>query len=212
MKPACCLLPAVWLAALAVAACGSPTLTPPDSPFLFRDSFTQDLSLWDVFEEPGAISEIVDGHLRLTVSEPSSVAFTLAALNVADFDLTVQTVHLTGGAANTYGVIFRYIDSGNFYRFDISGDGLWGVSRRQGDQWISIVELTASPNIHTAPPAANALRLVARADEFVFYANDLEVGRIRDNNLPVGRIGLFASTFEEAPIQVSFDDLVVVAP
>lgn len=209
MKLNCCLLLACWLA---LTACGTPAPTLTASPFLFRDDFSQDLSLWDIFEEPDATSEIIDGHLMLTVTNKSSVAFTVAALNVTDFDMAVQTVYVGGGSSSTYGIIFRYIDTHNFYRFDVSGDGLWGVSRRQGDQWISIVELNASPGIHTGSSAENTLRIVAHAKDFVFYANGVELGRISDNNLPVGRIGLFASTFDEPTIQVSFDQVTVVEP
>lgn len=198
-------------AALILAACDSPALTPSRSPDLFHDDFSQDIGLWETFGEPNATAQIADGRLAITISAADTVAFSLAAINLTDFDLTVATSLTGGGFANGYGVIFRYIDNNNFYRFDISGDGLWGVSRRQDDRWISIVELEPSPAINTGP-ALNTLRIVARGDDFVFNANGTELGQVTDSNLPVGRIGLFASTFDDPNTQVSFDNLNIVQP
>lgn len=198
-------------AALLLAACDSPALTPSRSPDLFRDDFSQDIGLWETFDEPNATTQIADGRLAIAISAADTVAFSLAAINLTDFDLTVATSLTGGGFANGYGVIFRYIDNNNFYRFDISGDGLWGVSRRQDDRWISIVELEPSQAINTGP-ALNTLRIVARGDDFVFNANGTELGQVTDSNLPVGRIGLFASTFDDPNTQVSFDNLNIVQP
>lgn len=201
------------LAALLLAACSGSTSTPPgaSSPELFHDDFAQDLGLWETFAEPDAATQIADGRLTITLTASDTFAFSLAAINLTDFDLTVTATLLGGGLPNSHGVIFRYIDRENFYRFDISGDGLWGVSRRSDDQWVSIVELAPSQAINTGA-AMNAIRIVGRGSKFVFYANGAELGRVTDSNLPVGRIGLFASTFDDPNTQVSFDNLIIVNP
>ena len=125
-------------AAALLAACGAATPSPPTSTQLFQDDFSSDLSLWELFNEPGASSQITDGQLVITLTNPSVVAFSIAAINVTDFDLRVNSVFTGGGLTNSYGVVFRYTDSQNFYRLDLTGDGLWGVSRRYNDQWISL--------------------------------------------------------------------------
>jgi hypothetical protein len=203
----------ISLLGLLLAACDDgPAPTTSAGAELFKDDFSQDSGLWEIFaDENGASAAIADGHLEITVNTKSIVGFAMAAINLTDFDLTVTTTQISGGLANGYGVIFRYIDESNFYRFDISGDGLWGVSRRLNDQWIPIVELTASPAIQTGY-ASNTVRLVVRGSQFEFYANGVLLGQATDANLPVGRIGLFASTFDDPDTRVSFDDLVIVSP
>lgn len=136
----------------------------------------------------------------------------MAAINVSNFDMTVNAVLETGEAANSYGILFRYVDERNFYRLDLTGDGLWGVSRRRNDQWISLIELELSPAIRTELGSTNTLRIVGKDKDFAFYSNGVMLGTISDNNLPVGRLGLFASTFDGATIQVHFDDMTVVQP
>jgi len=203
---------AASLISLLLAACDSPAPTSSAGSELFKDDFSQDSGLWEIFsDENGASAAIADGHMVITVAAPSTVGFSIAVINLTDFDLTVTTTQISGGLANGYGVIFRYIDQNNFYRFDISGDGLWGVSRRLKDQWVPILELTASSAIQTGY-ASNTLRLVARGGQFEFYANGVLLGQAADANLPVGRIGLFASTFDDPDTLVSFDDLVIVSP
>lgn len=188
------------------------TATPNPTQALFRDDFSQDRLLWDVFAEADGQAQIADGLMTISVSAPWSVAFSMAAINVSDFDVTVKAILETGEPTNSYGIVFRYVDERNFYRLDLTGDGLWGVSRRHDDQWISMMELETSPAIRTEPGAVNTLRIVGKDKDFVFYSNGIILGNASDNNIPVGRLGLFASTFDGTTIQVHFDDMTVVQP
>lgn len=201
------------LVAFCLTACsaeGSPTPNPTKA--LFQDDFSQDKLLWDEFSETDGQAHIADGLMTISVSAPWSVAFSMAAINVSDFDVTVNAVLETGEAANSYGILFRYVDERNFYRLDFTGDGLWGVSRRRNDQWISLIELELSPAIRTELGSTNTLRIIGKDKDFTFYSNGIVLGAISDNNLPVGRLGLFASTFDASTIQVHFDDLTVIQP
>jgi hypothetical protein len=179
---------------------------------LFYDDFSQNRGLWEIFTEADATAQIDNGQMDLTITQPSKVALAMSALNVADFDLSVSSTLTGGGLTNSYGLVFRYIDNGNFYRLDLTGDGLWGVSRRLNDQWISMVDLKSSPAIQAGLAKPNALRILARGGTFMFYANGTLLGSISDNNLPVGRIGLFASTFDDPTVQVGFDNVRVTKP
>ena len=200
------------LSLFALAACDAPGPTAVPGDTIFSDDFSQDSGLWETFDEGGSASAAIsDGRMVITVNTPSTVGFTFAAINVSDFKLMVTSTQLSGSLANGYGVIYHYLDENNFYRFDISGDGQWALSRRQNEQWIPIVTLTPSPAIHTGYEA-NRLQIVVRGSNFEFYANDTLLGTVSDSNLTLGRIGLFASTFDEASTQVAFDDLKIVNP
>ena len=177
----------------------------------FQDDFSKDLGVWQTFVEAKAAIAIVDGHLSITVKEPFTVSLSIAAINLNDFDLSVVTTQTSVGTANGYGVIFRYIDDKNFYRFDIGGDSQWAVSRRMREQWIHLSELKSSSAIKPSP-TPNTLRIVAHGDAFEFYTNGILLGKINDSNLAIGRIGLFASTFDDAKTQVMFDNVKVVKP
>lgn len=201
----------LFLLVILLAAC-QPTPSPTPVLPLFYDDFSQNRGLWEIFSEADAKAQIDNGQMDLTITQPGKIALAMSALNVADFDLSVSSTLTGGGLTNSYGLVFRYIDNGNFYRLDLTGDGLWGVSRRLNDQWISMVDLKASPAIQVGLTKPNALRILARGGTFMFYANGTLLGSVSDNNLPVGRIGLFASTFDDPTVQVGFDNVRVVKP
>jgi hypothetical protein len=202
----------------ALIACSTmeplPTLAPkPPTRVVdtFQDDFSKDVGVWQTFDEAKAAAAIANGYLNITVKEPFTVSLSIAALNLNDFDLSVITKQTSVGTANGYGVIFRYIDDKNFYRFDIGGDSKWAVSRRMREQWIHLSELKSSAAIQPSP-STNTIRIVARGDSFEFYANGSLLGKLNDSNLAIGRIGLFASTFDDPKTQVIFDDVKVVKP
>ena len=197
---------------LVLAACSLDTPSPTPSQPLFADDFSQNRGFWDLFTEDGASSQIVGGQLAISVSKPASVALSISAINVTNFDVTVSTTFTAGSPTNSFGLVFRYLYNDNFYRLDLTGDGLWGVSRRLGDQWISIIDLQASPALQAGVGKTNSVRILARGSEFTFFANDTPLGSATDNNLPVGRFGVFASTFHDPTIQVEFDDVRLVKP
>lgn len=198
--------------ALTLAACSTPVVQPtPISSDTFEEDFSKDTGIWQTFTETGGSAKIVDGQMDIVVGSPFTVSLSIAALNLADFDLTLITTPIINGTANGYGVIFRYLDLQNFYRFDVGGDGKWGVSRRLRDQWLHLSELKVSPAIKTGT-TPNTLRIVARADKFEFYANGTLLGTISDANLPLGRIGIFASTFDDAKTEIKFDNIRVSKP
>jgi hypothetical protein len=201
------------LLVLLLAAC-QPTPAPSPTPVLplFYDDFSQNRGLWEIFSEDNASAKIANGQMDMTINQPSSVALAMSALNVSDFDLSVSSTLSGGGLTNSYGLVFRYLDNENFYRLDLTGDGLWGVSRHLNDQWVSIVDLKTSPAIQPGLAKTNVIRILAHNSSFMFYANGTLLGSISDNNLPVGRIGLFASTFNDPTVQVGFDNVRVVKP
>ncbi len=210
-----CLRASVAISLLAgwiIAACSSPAGSPETkTAWLFHTDFSKDEGLWEIFKGNTASAVVGDGHLTLVVKSPSTVGISLAAINLTDFDLTVTTTQTDGDLANGYGVIFRYIDERNSYRFDISGDAMWAVSRRLNDQWIPLSDLASSAAIQPGL-AANTIRVLARGSRFEFYANGALLGRLTDSNLPVGRIGVFASTFDSANAQINFDDVIIIKP
>ncbi|MEK7277895.1 MAG: hypothetical protein AAB427_11145 [Chloroflexota bacterium] len=194
-----------------IAACGDPTASTQIANDVFHADFSEDDGLWETFNDNQTSAVIGDGHLTLGVKSPSTVGISLAAINLTDFDLTVTTTQTDGDLANGYGIIFRYIDERNFYRFDISGDTMWAVSRRSDDQWLPLSDLASSAAIQPGL-TTNIIRVVARGSRFEFYANGVLLGRLTDSNLPVGRIGVFASTFDGVSTHVNFDDVSIVKP
>lgn len=202
----------IWLFPL-LSACDSTISTPPPAGTInFQDDFSKDTGFWQTFSETTTSAKISDGVLNMNATAPFMVGISVAALNMNDFDFTVTSTQVSSGTANGYGMIFRYVDAQNFYRFDIAGDGKWAMSRRLRDQWIQISELKVSPAIKLGNNVSNTLRLVARGDKFEFYANGVLLDTFTDKTLPLGRLGLFVSTFDDPKAEVKFDNVKVTKP
>lgn len=206
------------MAVLVLGACARLEAGPPPTPAgagvsagtVFYDSFEQDAGVWDVYDAAEASAVIADGELGISVTDAGQVAISLVGFNLSDFDLSVDAVQAEGPVDNGYGIIFRYLGPDDFYRFDISGDGHWGLSRYVNDDWTLLVPLTASDAIRP-PGETNTLRVVMQgttAQLFVNGVNLHEAEVLRGT----GRVGLFASSFDAANVRVQFDNVTVRNP
>jgi len=107
---------------------------------------------------------------------------------------------------SSYGVLFRYIDEGNFYRFDVTGDGYYAVFKLEHGEWVTLADWRASE--HVKPQGeVNRIRVVCRGPRMSFYANDEELLSVEDDSFERGDVGLFASTFADPGTEVEFDNL-----
>jgi len=104
-----------------------------------------------------------DGALHFTVNE-------LDSIRVVDPERpTLRRLHARCGCNadrwpddNGYGVIARYVDDHNFYRFDISGDGYFDIMKFKAGKWIKLQDWKEAATIHQGTadqsPALNGQR------------------------------------------------------
>lgn len=197
---------------LLLAACQTspPTLPPTESGVvIFEDDFSTNTGLWTEANDAGDYALVTQGLLIINVTTINQVVLSLTNFTLQNFDMRVRATQMAGPNDNGYGVIFGYTGPDSLYRFDIAGDGYWGVSRYQSGAWQPIVVLTQHSAI--SPGAAtNDLRIVSDAGTVWFYCNEQLLGNAL-LNVPEGRVGVFASTFDAPDVQVAFDNVIVTA-
>ena len=197
-----------WLIALTLltlmSACAPGTAAP------FTDSFDDTRNGWTLVHNDQADILTEGGQLRVTVKQPDSLAWSIAAGKMFDdFTLDVDATPLAGPDDNDYGVIVRHVDDSNFYRFEISGDGYYNVQKRQKGRWEKLIpDWTASEAIRQGK-ATNHLRVVCAGSRLTFYVNQALLIQITDTSFSRGAIGILAGTLAQPGIQVAFDDLQV---
>lgn len=168
-----------------------------------------DVGTWQLSTDAAAESRIEDGRLLIHVRQPGQVAWAAAGKRFANFHLTVDAAHVAGPDDNEYGVLLRMDGDQHFYAFSISADGYARVARYADGQWTLL-----SPDWFPHPAilqgiANNRLDLEARGAEFAFRVNGEQVAAISDAALSSGDVGLYAGAFNEAGVQVAFDNLSV---
>jgi hypothetical protein len=189
----------------------SPDAVPEDFGLVYEDDFSDPGSGWDDAFDRYTTKQYGNNKYYIEVTTSNLVAWGLANRNVGDFRLEVDTAQETGPNNNGYGILFRFQDRDNFYRFDVSGDGFFLLSKFHDGEWVTLVPWTASSAINVGE-AANRLAVEAIGNQIRVYANDRLLSEVEDEAFTGGNFGFFASTFSEPNLTVSFDDIKLWTP
>ena len=200
----CLVIPLVALVVLLVA-CGR-----EESPW--ADDFSDPASGWQAESDTSAEVGYHEGVMRILVRAPNRLAWASAGRELSDFHLAVEATHVAGPDDNEYGVLVRMQDADHFYRFSISGDGYYLVSKYDGGEWVALGgDWTPSEAIRVGA-VANLLEVVCQGATMTFVVNGAQLAQVADSSYSRGDIGLYAGSFFEPDVEVQFDNLRVEGP
>jgi len=195
--------------------CGATALpvTVPPAPenltLIYEDDFSDSFGGWDDAFDAYTTKQYGNNRYQIEVSTDNLIAWGMANRDVADFDLEVEARQEDGAKSNSYGLLFRLQDRDNFYRYDVSGDGFFLLSKFEDGQWHTLIDWTQSNFIN---PDTNNLKVSAFGSDITVWANGQALGSVTDESFEHGNFGFFASTFSDPYMWVSFDDLKLLAP
>ncbi len=201
------------LSVLALVASGCLANQARSGSLLFQDDFSKPTSGWLVGQDSNGLVQYVGGGMRIFVSQPAAARLTVPDLSFSDVRIEVDTVKLAGPDDNNFGVLCRYQDEANFYFFEISSDGYYGVGKYK-DGLMSLIgmsQMQSYNSIHQGA-AANHLRADCAGPNLEFYINGNKVTGVEDNDIKSGDIGLIAGALKTAGTDIFFDNLSVVQP
>lgn len=177
----------------------------------FADAFVPGQTGNWLFEQDDlGSSAVVNEELVITIVAPNTLQYaSLQEKTFGDFALEVDVTQRTGPAESSYGILFRMQDDQQFYRFDVTGNGLYMIERHQSDgTWLRLVpDWTPSSALNQGLNVVNRLKVLAAGPTLTFYANDELLTQVTDASLIEGAIGLDAGTFGGGNLQVAFDNL-----
>ena len=178
----------------------------PAAATLLYEDFETPTSSWAEKSDENREQGYSDGAYFINVTTTDWIAWDTPGYNFYDFSLQVDTLQSEGDTNNAYGVLFRYVDGDNFYRFAVTGNGLFSLFKRENGDWEAIVDWRESVYINPAGEI-NHLGVVCRGDQISLYANGQELIALTDSTFAQGDIGLFASAYDVPEIKAFFDDL-----
>lgn len=214
----------VILLALTLSGCGNtaerdrPTTLPVQSPtvseaeggagpqLLLADDFSDNRSGWLEADEAESSQGYRTDRFFFEVKAPDLLVWDNPGVNFRDFALEIEALQMAGAPENSYGVLFRYLDEGNFYRFDLTGDGRYAVFKLENEEWITLMDWVESTAIKPQGEV-NLVRVICQGPRMTFYSNGQELTSVKDDSFERGDVGLFGSTFTEPNIVVEFDNL-----
>jgi eukaryotic-like serine/threonine-protein kinase len=144
----------------------------------------------------------------IEVFKTDSFFWTNPGKEFSDFVFEIDGTKQAGPDNNGYGVILRYVDQNNFYRFDISSDGYYGFGYYKGDNWTSLIDWTESSAINQGD-ATNTITVLCKGSKFTFFINGEKLTDFTDTTFSAGDIGLWAGAVEESGVKIAFDQLSV---
>lgn len=181
---------------------------------LLSDDFSNSASGWPRQTAEEGTTDYFAGAYRMIVRRANYNLWALASgHDYADVHLEVDAGPLSGPIENRFGLLCRYRDEQHFYFFVISADGYYGLGKVH-EEGISLLDqemMTFHPAIRSGF-ASNHLRLDCVGDTLAAYVNGRPVALARDSELTTGRVGLLAGAFEEADVDVVFDNFQIIKP
>ena len=187
------------------------TPTPDQRPglgeLMLNDSFT-DETHWQIVHNDVGNVEYGDQELTVAVSKPGGSLQSLRNTPVLDnFYLEITANPDLCRAADVYGLLLRVSSPLNFYRFSIDCNGQIKLERVNHGESYVLQDWTASGQVPTGSPLVLRLGVWAYSNVLRFFINDVYQFSAQDSVWKNGTIGVFAHSYEDTPLTVSFYDM-----
>ena len=199
-----------------LSACSENRVVLEGPDVIFADAFVAgQTGAWLVEGDDAGRTAVLNEQLVITIEEPNLLQYTTLSEPIfADFVLEVDVTQMAGDLESSYGLLFRMQNPGQFYRFDITGNGMYVMERHNGDgTWTRFLDdWVESAAIKQGLTVSNRLKVVAQGPLLSYYVNDQLLQQVNDASFAAGQVGLDAGTFGRGGLEVAFDNLVVRNP
>ncbi len=183
---------------------------------VFDDDFSDDTSGWETANlESGTLRYTSDGRYEISVHQANYDLWSMVGVDLNDVRLEVDFVKSEGTEVNDIGLICRYTNGEDGYRFYymvVGTDGFVGAYRVIGGASTTLAEL-APGTANIAPQGEeNHLRMDCIGNQLSLFANGSRVLTVEDDLLAGGDVGLIAGVYDEPGLTVWFDNFLLYAP
>ncbi len=192
---------------------GAVTPAPEVGGPLFEDDFGDPTSGWEVGDYGEGSVGYKNGRYFVTSLSYGSTMWGVANRVFDDLVIEVEATQVSAGpdSNNDYGVVCREQGDGGGYYLLISGDGGVAIFKAQDGDFQALVDWTFSDAIRQGN-ATNHIRAVCDGSLLTLFVNGQRVATAEDSTFTRGDIAFTATTYEDAPTEIHFDNLVVRPP
>ncbi|MDY6877587.1 MAG: LamG-like jellyroll fold domain-containing protein [Chloroflexota bacterium] len=198
-----------------------PTHTPQPKPVppapagvLFQDNFGDPESGWEVGEYDTGGVGYDSGEYYVTSFGNGDTMWGVISRSFDDLIVEVDATQISAPTNNNndYGVVCREQGDGNGYYMLISGDGYYAILvKAEGRDFEPLADWTGSDVIRQGN-ATNHIRAVCEGSTLALFVNGQRLATAEDNTFSKGNIALTATSYEDEPTEIHFDNLVVRQP
>jgi hypothetical protein len=176
---------------------------------IYQDDFSEPNSGWQQTSEEAYENGYENGEYYILVkkSDWSAWVWNENTEVFEDFTIEVDARLVSGSEQSSYGIIFRWVSGGGFYRFLVSGSGYYSVGAKTDNVWTELHPCTESAFIKRGN-STNHLQVVCRGSEIGVWVNGYYLTTVIDDSLAAGWVGMIVST-TDPNTRVAFDNIIV---
>ncbi len=193
-----------------------PLPTPvPFTKTLFQDTFANSSSGWPRARNPKYTLEYKGGAYHVLINEANAGQEVTRSSepDVANASIAVDVQQTAGPSDGLIGVTCRNDNNGNFYSFEFSQNGTYGIYKYSNDSGESLDEQALAPGL-IPQTGVQHLEAVCSGDTLTLLLNGVVLSQVQDSTYTKGEVGLLVRTGSsgEAGEDVLFTNLVVKGP
>jgi hypothetical protein len=158
---------------------------------------------WVAYGE-GSTTTSPDGY-RMRLSQPEQRGWAVGGPLVSDFDLELEA-RPSASENVDYGLLYRFQDAENHYRFGVGTDGYYFIGVVRDGEMTPIRTWQQWPHVRRGDET-NRLQIRCEGPICRFYINGEFTAEVTDNTFLEGRIGIWAESFSEHPLGVTWSGL-----
>jgi hypothetical protein len=165
---------------------------------LFEDDFNNPNSGWPVRLDDVAEWGYENGEYSCLLKKTNWMvwAYNSNIDQFTDFVLEVDVTQISGPNASGSGLIFRSLDTNNFYCFAISSNGQYVIEKRTNGNWDTPLRNWTTSGLINQGNGTNRLKVVCIGSQIETYINGYQVDTVTDNSYIKGEVGMIVSTGE----------------
>lgn len=181
------------------AALGEPT---------FTDSF-DDYDNWSFSDDEHTGMTVNDGRLEMVAFNPDFwEGWTITWVSGVDFYAEMTAAPQNCSGADRYGILFRAAnDASEGYLFGFTCDGQYSLRIWNGDEFLEVVDWTASPHIKAGAGNTNRVGVLTDSDSIKLYANGNLLQEVHDDTYEEGHVGVFVGSANTEDFTVYIDQM-----
>ncbi len=178
------------------------------------DEFPRDSGTWDTaahdfgeyYYEARAFHIVATAEERIVWSAYYEDEVAVDPVQFDDFYAEFDTSFVTLTGENAAGLVFRLVDTDNFYKFVVDEIGYFQLQKRVNGEYSDIIAWDITDAADDSEGAVNRIGVLAQGSTLAFVVNGTVIARAEDTDLESGGIALAIQTYSTPEGHSIFDN------
>lgn len=205
----------VFLVLLTIMAsgCAMDGIIPPGAEVYRFDQSDPEVD-WISVDSAEVFRGVVEGKYAISLMESGYLEWETPEVVYEDVETRITIRDVGIGMDASYGLMCRFQDSQNYYLGGIGRDGTYFVMKVSDGMNILLVGEPDGRFFYSdlidGTAESYLLKFVCDDDTLTLSVDGKELASVQDDELSSGQVGFFAASYVQLPVDVLFDDFVII--